>query len=87
MNRPIPYETAYKADRRKHHHRCLCCSKVIKDGESVLMWRISASVSRAVHAACASHQLVSDKPETYRDLASLQCQEYARALGFKAEAA
>jgi hypothetical protein len=81
MQRPAPYVTIYAHDRRNHRHRCQCCSKIINAGEEVLMWKISAKVSRALHLECA------DKPSfdglTHRELANLHSNEYARALGYK----
>lgn len=39
----VIWEVAYQADRRGHHHRCRCCNRVLKDGESALMVRVDAA--------------------------------------------
>lgn len=81
MQRPSPYECVYAHDRRNHRHRCQCCNKIINEGENVVMWRISAKISRALHQNCA------DKPSfdgiSQRQLAHLHSNEYAKVLGYK----
>jgi len=85
MQRPSLFECTYAHDRRAHRHRCQCCNKIVNAGEQVIMYRIDAKNSRALHAECA------DKPSfdglTHRQLAQLHCEEYARRLGYKAQAA
>ena len=49
------FETIYAHDRRKHSHRCRCCSRIIKTGERVLMMLVQRG-TWALHAECA------DKP-------------------------
>ena len=46
----------YSASRRKHHHRCQYCSKIVGNGEPVFMARVANGKTRVVHAICA------DKP-------------------------
>lgn len=46
------WEMAYQADRRGHHHRCRCCSRVLKDGEQALMVRVGWRKTYAVHLEC-----------------------------------
>lgn len=54
MRTPLPFwETEYKADRRKHCHRCRCCKRIIKPGERVVMARVSSKATYAMHAECA----------------------------------
>lgn len=81
MQRPNVYECSYAHDRRNHRHRCQCCNKIVNQGETVLMYKISAKVSRVLHIACA------DKPSfdnlTFRQLAQLHSDECCKALGYK----
>ena len=80
MHRPNIYETTYAHDRRKHRHRCLCCWKIIDAGERVLMWPIRKG-SRAMHIECAEHP--TGVGVTFRQLAQLHVDEYARGLGWR----
>jgi hypothetical protein len=61
-------EIAYSHSRRKHAHRCQCCSKIVQDGQQVLMYSCG-NVTRVLHLSCA------DKPSfdgiTMRELAEL----------------
>ena len=50
------WEMTYSASRRKHNHRCQYCSKIIKDGESVYMGRVTKNRTQAVHNDCANNQ-------------------------------
>lgn len=63
------YQINYAHDRRKHRHRCQCCSKAVNAGEQVLMYRVSRKVTRVLHVDCA------DRPSfdglTQRELALL----------------
>lgn len=81
MNRPNLYNTSYTHDRRARRHRCQCCWRIIETGEAVVMWKVTATSTRALHAACA------DKPSvdglTQRELAQLHSDEYAQRLGFR----
>lgn len=44
----------YANDRRKHSHRCVACSRIIKAGEPVIMGRPrNETRTKAVHVACA----------------------------------
>lgn len=62
-------EVDYRNDRRKHRHRCQCCSKVVTVGERVLMYRVSIKATRVLHTECA------DRPSfdglTFRQLGEL----------------
>jgi len=65
MKRPsATWEAVYKADRRKHHHRCRACNRIIATGERALMAR-AARGTVAVHLDCADMQVVDG--HTYRD--------------------
>ncbi len=46
----------YKADRRKHRHRCKACNKIIKEGEPAILCRKPNARQGwiAIHAACGS---------------------------------
>jgi hypothetical protein len=81
MQRPSLYEAVYAHDRRNHRHRCQCCRKIINAGEKVVMWKVDAKTSRALHIGCA------DRPSfdnlTHRQLAQLHTDEYAKLLGYK----
>jgi len=66
-----PYETEYRHERRSARHRCLCCARIINAGESVLMWKASAKVTRVVHLHPCARGMASP-PHTYRDLAIAQ---------------
>lgn len=83
MRRPDVYETTYANDRRKHRHRCQCCSKIIQPGDAVVMWAVDAGRTRALHAACAGRP--SFDGLTQRQLAQLHSDEYARRLGHKVQ--
>jgi hypothetical protein len=80
-NRPNLYECSYAHDRRNHRHRCQCCNKIVNTDEQVIMYKISSKVSRVLHIECA------DKPSfdnlTFRQLAQLHSNEYAKACGYK----
>lgn len=83
MRRPEPYETTYRHDKRKHRHRCRCCQRILEAGQNVLMWRIKHNKTFAIHTDCASLKAVPDSPTTWRDLAQMQSDEYARRLGHR----
>ena len=48
----VIWEVAYQADRRGLHHRCRCCNRVLKDGESALMVRVGWKKTYAIHQEC-----------------------------------
>lgn len=81
MQRPDLFEIDYAHDRRAHRHRCQCCRKIVNAGERVVMYRVSAKVSRVLHIACADRQTFDNI--TYRQLAQLHSDEYARGCGHK----
>jgi len=33
------WRSTYSASRRKHHHRCIVCNRIVRDGEEVHMLR------------------------------------------------
>lgn len=54
MRQQRVWETTYRCDRRKHHHRCRVCNRIVKDGEMVLMgYPRGQRGSYAIHASCA----------------------------------
>lgn len=73
MKRPSPvWECEYRADRRKHNHRCFCCQKVIKTGEAVLMCRVAGGGCKACHIEHADNLYASDQGrETVRDIMTI----------------
>lgn len=48
------WSMTYSASRRKHHHRCACCKRIIRDGETVLMARVVGKATRVLHEECAA---------------------------------
>lgn len=73
----VIWEVAYEADRRGHHHRCRCCNRVLKDGESALMVRVGGKKTYAIHQECG------EKPHgtsawTWRDAFAHWGVEYQR---------
>ena len=66
MDRPEPiWETIYKADRRKHCHRCRACNRTIKSGESVLMAYVKRGTV-AIHKECGETP-ITGTASNYRD--------------------
>ena len=50
--------TEYRADRRKHHHRCLFCNRILKDGEAAVHgWKMNGQAVVVAHEACAAEPL------------------------------
>lgn len=80
MRRPQPYETVYRADRRKHRHRCKACRRIIQPGQPVLMARVMGRKTVAVHLECAE---TGHPCGTYRDAFQAWSDDYARALGHR----
>jgi hypothetical protein len=65
------WKADYRHDRRKHRHRCFCCSRILTEGEPAILGRVARG-SRALHVECAS-KLASlpgdrDHPTTYGEL-------------------
>ena len=57
MNLPSPYWLAnYSAARRSHHHRCVACNRIVKDGEPVFMARVTGGGHKALHEGCAARR-------------------------------
>ncbi len=86
MTTPSPtFECDYAHDRREHRHRCRCCSRIIEDGEKVLMVRLQRKIW-ALHIACAD-KLNSQPHEgwTWRDSFEAWGIDHLRACGWKIE--
>jgi hypothetical protein len=66
------YEAIYANDRRQHRHRCQCCSRIIKVGEPVVMWRLG-KLSRALHRECAD--VIAIDGISHRQLAELHIKD------------
>lgn len=71
------WDCTYRADRRKHRHRCRCCRRIIQPGAPVVMARIANRRTWVVHSECADqkhsaaltwrevfHEWTKPKPET-----------------------
>lgn len=84
MSMPSPiWSMNYSSSRRKSSHRCWCCNKVIKEGEAVLMARVTGKATRCMHEAC------SEKPYgasafSGRDYLEAWGMEYLANIGFTA---
>lgn len=83
MKAPSPiWEVVYKNDRRKHRHRCRCCSKIIEPGMSVLMVRLARG-AWAVHIECADKfHGTAEQEWTWRDAFEAWGIKHLRACGF-----
>jgi hypothetical protein len=84
MKRPEPiWECEYKHDRRAHRHRCFCCSRILNEGDMVVMCRQSKG-TRAAHVDCAAkpHGPIGTKATT-RDIMRIWGLEHLRATGWK----
>ena len=84
MKMPEPiWSMTYSASRRKHHHRCQFCNRVVRDGEQVLMARVSGKRTRVVHDtdACARAQCGG---LTTQELMRRHGLEYLAGCGFSA---
>jgi len=78
VSRSPVWETSYTITRRKHHHRCVACNRIIATGEQVLMGRPCdrdgrLSGTKAVHVACADLAAVPGGAATYREWLTLIC--------------
>lgn len=85
MQMPVPsWTTTYSASRRKHHHRCWCCNRIIKDGETIVMARIRHDKTKCAHAACSERKSTTPGGFDYTaaDLMQAWGMEHLAALGF-----
>lgn len=81
MKMPAPYwPMTYSSSRRKHSHRCWSCNKVVKEGEEVLMARVSGKATRCMHEECASKPFSDGF--TGRDFLEAWAMEYLSAIGY-----
>lgn len=86
MKAPAPvWEMVYRADRRKHRHRCKGCHKVVEPGQPVVMARTSTKVTVVAHADCAD-QSHGGSPITLREAMISWGQDYLRGCGWKVPA-
>ena len=76
------WEASYAHDRRKSRHRCRVCSRVLTDGESVVMTRVSAGKTYAIHIECAALPAGTSK-YNWRDLLTAWGNAYLRSVGHK----
>lgn len=80
MNAPY-WKANYWTPRRKHNHRCQCCSRIIEDGEHVYMARIVGRVTHALHAACADKEAINSF--THLQLLEAHGYEYLASVGYE----
>ena len=84
MKRPEPtWEMDYAADWRKHRHRCLCCNRIVKPGERVLMCRIRQKKSLVAHVGCSAKRHVPENPDTTADVMKFWGLEYLKSCGWR----
>lgn len=74
------WETTYSASRRRNRHRCVCCNKIVAEGEQIFMARLQSVKTKVLHVAC------SEKPATngFTQLQLLEAHgmEYLSGCGF-----
>lgn len=58
---------SYAHDRRKHRHQCRVCRRNIDAGEPVLMAKVAAKKTWAIHATCACKKVMPERDATWRD--------------------
>jgi hypothetical protein len=81
--RPEPYwETDYRADRRKHRHRCRACNRVIEPGQRVLMTRTKRATV-AIHADHADQPIFEGEAHTWRDSFAAWGLEHLKSIGWR----
>lgn len=61
------WSASYAHDRRKHRHQCKACRRNINAGEAVLMAKVEAKKTVAIHETCAEMIVVPGRPWTWRD--------------------
>lgn len=78
------WSQTYSVSRRKHHHRCRGCNKILRDGEYVLMARVGKGKTRACHSECADIKMsLHDGEEvTLRDLMQAHSMKHLANLGY-----
>jgi hypothetical protein len=59
------FEIDYRHDRRAHRHRCRCCSKILNEGDRVLMARVGKGTV-AIHIEHADEPNFPGSPMTHR---------------------
>jgi hypothetical protein len=83
MKRPEPlWETDYRADRRKHHHRCFSCNRILQNGERAIMVRVDGRATRVAHVTCADRQ-VPESLRTTREIMREWGLSYLKSCGWK----
>jgi hypothetical protein len=73
----------YSSSRRKHSHRCWSCNKVVKEGETVLMARVTGKATRCMHENCAAKPY-GGSDFTGRDFLEAWGMEYLANVGYEA---
>lgn len=82
MRMPDPiWSMTYSAKRRKHHHRCFVCRRVIQDGEPVLMARTRTKVTKCIHETCSDSR-ATPNGFTARDLLEAHGMQYLARCGW-----
>lgn len=74
----------YSASRRKHHHRCQHCRRIVQDGEQVLMARVSGKVTRVLHDTDQCARFVYSDGITAQELMRQHGLAYLAGCGFSA---
>jgi len=75
------WRMTYSADRRKHSHRCVACSRIVGEGQEVIMLRQDRG-SKVVHVdPCSTNQHSPDV--TYGEAFRLWGIERNARLGFR----
>ena len=83
MNRPDPtWVTEYRHDRRTTRHRCRACNKILTEGESVIMCRVTKG-TLAIHASHADRPVMPDRPSTWADQMTIWGLESLKRLGYR----
>lgn len=83
MKTPEPaWDIRYQHDRRNARHRCRCCARILNAGDAVIMARVGAKQTYAIHAECGLKQHgMSD--QTWRDAMVAWGTEYLKACGWR----
>lgn len=72
----------YKADKRSHNHRCVCCNKIVAEGEFVIMARVAGDQTKVMHEPCADKPY-GGSPQTGRDILEIWGMQYLAGCGYR----
>lgn len=83
MKPPAPcWEMEYAHDRREHRHKCRCCGRIVNEGESVIMTRMTAKQTFVIHKACEKKQYGTSE-WTWRKAMETWGNDYLRKTGWR----